>query len=139
MYAVHLTAIDKANNHKSSRKLVFYDDISRVSTLPNKVTRIETAAASTNYTWVIEDTNIIRAKWTERFINSRHDSNRWLTAVSSYPSIEDVYDDHHGKRTVDEVPNVHGLFKAQVSFSDSLLSVGPLGIFQLNSARRIVG
>ena len=109
MYAVHLIAVDKAENQKPSRKLVLFDNISRVSTLPNKVTRIETAAASTNYSWVIEDTNIIRAKWTERFRNSRHESNRWLTPVSSSPGIEDLYDDHHGKRTVDEVPNIYGL------------------------------
>lgn len=118
MYAVHLTATDKANNQQSSRRLVLYDNISQVSYLPNKITRIETASASTNYTWVSEDTNIILAKWTERFRNSRHDSNRWLTKVSPYPGIEDLYDDHRGKRTVDEVPNVSGL-----RFSKSTITI----------------
>ena len=118
MYAIHLTATDKANNQKSSRRLVLYDNISQVSYLPNKITRIETASASTNYTWVSEDTNIILAKWTERFRNSRHDSNRWLTKVSPYPGIEDLYDDHRGKRTIGEVPNVSGL-----CFSKSMFTI----------------
>lgn len=109
MYAVHFTTIDKATNHKTSRKLVFYDNLSHVSLLPSKVTRIDTASVATNYTWVTEDTNIILAKWTERFRNARHESNRWLTAVSPYTNIEDVYDDHHGRRTIEEVPNVYGL------------------------------
>ncbi|XP_078322971.1 uncharacterized protein LOC111122905 [Crassostrea virginica] len=117
LYAVHLTALDKAKNQKSSRRLVLYDNISRVSYLPNKVTRIETASASTNYTWVSEDTNIIRAKWTGRFRNIRHDSNRWLTKVSPYRGIEDLYDDHHGKRTIDEVPNISGCVDFLVSYN----------------------
>lgn len=109
MYAIHFTTIDKAKNHKTSRKLVLYDNLSHVSFLPTKVTRIDTASAATNYTWVNEDTNVILAKWTERFRNARHESNRWLTNVSPYTNIEDVYDDHHGRRTIKEVPNVYGL------------------------------
>lgn len=109
MYAIHFTALDKAKNHKTSRKLVLYDNQSYVSYLPTKVTRISSASAATNYTWVNEDTNIILVKWTDRFRNERHESNRWLTAVSPYTNIEDVYDDHHGRRTIEEVPNVYGL------------------------------
>lgn len=120
MYAIHFTTIDKANNHKTSRTLVLFDNLSHVSFLPTKVTRIDTASVATNYTWVNEDTNIILAKWTERFRNARHESNRWLTAVSPYTNIEDVYDDHHGRRTIEEVPNVYGLLSC---YQLSMLSV----------------
>lgn len=109
MYAIHFIAFDKAKNYKTSRKLVLYDNLSVISFLPTKVTRIDTASAATNYTWVHEDTNIILAKWTDRFRNEKHESNRWLEAVSPVEDIEDIYDDHHGKRTIDKVPNVHGM------------------------------
>lgn len=117
LYAIHFTTVDKAKNHKTSRKLVLYDNLSHVSFLPTKVTRIDTASAATNYTWVNEDTNIILAKWTERFRNARHESNRWLTTVSPYTNIEDVYDDHHGRRTIEEVPNVYGLLSVEKKVS----------------------
>lgn len=109
MYAIHFTAVDKAKNEKTSRKLVLFDAMSVVSFLPTKVTRIDTASAATNYTWVHENTNIILVKWTERFRNENHESRRWLEAVSPVKDIEDIYDDHHGKRTVDKVPNVYGM------------------------------
>lgn len=124
LYSIYFTAFDKADNYKTSRKLVLYDNISHVSFLPTKVTRIETASAATNYTWVNEDTNIVLAIWTERFQNARHELNRWLAAVSPSTNIEDVYDDHYGKRTIHEVPNVYGLLP--VTKSLHLIKRSPL-------------
>lgn len=123
LYAIHFTAIDKAENNKTSRKLVLYDNKSHVSFLPTKVTRIGTASAATNYTWVNEDTTIILAIWTDRFQNIDHEFNRWLTVVSPYKNIEDIYDDHHGRRTIEEVPNVYGLLSVmkQLYFIQRLL------------------
>lgn len=110
MYAVHFTAIDKAKNKKTSRKLVFYDNISQVSFLHKKVTRVETASANTNFTWISKDTNLVLVKWTQRFRNERHEQNMWLDDVQPAHGIENAYDDHHGSRTVDKVPNVYGKF-----------------------------
>jgi hypothetical protein len=108
MYAIHFAAVDKANNNKTYRKVVFYDNISQISFLHKKVTRVETASAKTNFTWIDRDTNLVQVQWTERFRNERHEQNMWLNDVLPAYGIGSTYDDHHGARTVDKVPNVHG-------------------------------
>lgn len=108
MYTVHFSAFDKAGNVKTSRKLILYDNLSIVTINNKRVTRVETASANTNFTWVSEDTTSVLVKWTGRFMNERHTHNMWLALVNPYHGIETAYDDHDGRRTVDEVPNVQG-------------------------------
>ncbi|XP_062616047.1 uncharacterized protein LOC134277752 [Saccostrea cucullata] len=117
MYAIHFTAVDKAGNSKTSRKLVFFDDISKVTFKNGKVSRVETATENTQFTWVIQDTNGVLVAWKDRFRNQRHENNRWLNAVKPYINIEDLYDDHTGKRSIKELPNVHGCVEFLVSFN----------------------
>lgn len=109
MYAIHLSAVDKAGNIKMSRKLVLYDNLSKVTFNVKRNTRVETASSQTNFTWVTKETNKIFVKWWGRFINHRHDNSRWLTKINPYPKIDRAYDDFDGRRTVDEVPNIQGI------------------------------
>lgn len=108
MFAIHFTAYDKAGNHKTSRKMILYDDQSVITQKPNKVTRIVTASSETSYVWVVQDTGTIVVRWTDRFINVRHENNRWLNKVNSHIAVEDKYDDHYGERQISEINNVHG-------------------------------
>lgn len=108
MFAIHFTAFDKAGNHKTSRKVILYDDQSVITQKPNKVTRIVTASSETSYVWVVQDTGTIVVRWTDRFINVRHENNRWLNKVNSHIAVEDKYDDHYGERQITEINNVHG-------------------------------
>lgn len=108
MFAIHFTAFDKAGNHKTSRKVILYDDQSVITLKPNKVTRIVTASSETSYLWVVQDTGTIIVRWTDRFMNVRHENNRWLNKVNSHIAVEDKYDDHYGERQITEINNVHG-------------------------------
>jgi hypothetical protein len=58
------------------------------------------STSETNYTWVVTDTSQLHVKWPGRFINERHDVNGWLEPVANHTSIETVYDDIFGRRTV---------------------------------------
>ena len=114
MFAIHFSAYDKAGNHKTSRKVLLYDNISEVTFKPDKVTRVVTASAETSYEWVVKDTRDVDIFWKDRFGNWRHESNRWLNMVTPNHAVESRYDDHYGERQVDEIPNVHGTNFGQI-------------------------
>lgn len=108
MFAIHFSAFDKAGNYKTSRKVLLYDNISEVTFKPGKVTRVITASSETNYEWVTKDTQYVDILWKDRFLNHRHEINRWLNKVKQNKAVESRYDDHYGERQVDLIPNVHG-------------------------------
>lgn len=112
LYSIHLTAYDKAGNHKTTRRLVLYDSNSHVSHNPHQNTRVETGSANTNYTWVVDNTTLINIKWTKRFRNALHDHNKWLNDVSPSPGISEVYDDYSGARSVKKIRNVYGEYSS---------------------------
>nr|XP_034301655.1 uncharacterized protein LOC105322112 [Crassostrea gigas] len=116
MFAIHFTAYDKAGNHKTSRKVILYDDQSVITQKPNKVTRVVTASSETSYVWVVQDTGTIVVRWTDRFINVRHENNRWLNKVNSHIAVEDKYDDHYGERQISEINNVHAIVDFKVAY-----------------------
>lgn len=109
MYAIHLSAVDKAGNIQTSRKLVLYDNLSKVTFNGERNTRVKTASSQTNFTWVTKNTNMIFVEWYGRFMNHRHDNLRWLTKINPFPKIGRAYDDFDGRRTVDEVQNIQGI------------------------------
>ncbi|XP_078334035.1 uncharacterized protein LOC111124258 [Crassostrea virginica] len=125
MFAIHFSAFDKAGNHKTSRKVLLYDNISEVTFKPDKVTRVVTASAETSYEWVVQDTRDVDIFWKDRFGNWRHESNRWLNKVTPHHAVESRYDDHYGERQVDEIPNVHACvdFKVAYNITDASGSV----------------
>ena len=111
MYSIHLSAIDKAGNHKTGRGLLFYDNISVIDKKAGKVTQCKTASKNTSYTWVVQNTNFMKIDWNDRFINQRHKHNLWLNKVETYaPPGDNVYEDIYGKRTNQAIKHIHGLF-----------------------------
>ena len=116
MFAIHFSAFDKAGNHKTSRKVLLYDNSSAVTFNPDKVTRVVTASAESSYEWVVEDTNEVDIFWKDRFRNRRHEDKGWLNKVKPHLAVDSKYDDHYGERQVDEIQNVHGMkaFLAQL-------------------------
>ena len=111
MFAIHFSAFDKAGNHKTSRKLLLYDNNSSVTFNPDtsRVTSVVTASPETSFKWVVKDTRDVDISWKDRFRNWRHESNRWLNKVTPHLAVESRYDDHYGERQVDAIPNVHGI------------------------------
>ncbi|KAK3101903.1 hypothetical protein FSP39_007221, partial [Pinctada imbricata] len=119
MYAVHLSAFDKAGNWKTGRKVFLFDDIAEVEIVdqPGKVTRVVTASQETNYLWVVEDTTVVKVQWTDRFRNARHEVGRWLNQIKAPSFMTDSrYDDNSGNRTINEINNVHAIVDFKVSY-----------------------
>nr|XP_034314147.1 uncharacterized protein LOC105348718 isoform X1 [Crassostrea gigas] len=117
MFAIHFSAYDKAGNYKTSRKVLLYDNISEVTFKPGKVTRVITASSETNYEWVTKDTQYVDILWKDRFLNHRHEINRWLNKVKLNKAVESRYDDHYGERQVDLIPNVHACVDFKVAYN----------------------
>jgi hypothetical protein len=56
----------------------------------------------------------LKVSWKNLFINERHKKHSWLSAVASLQKVDNVYDDHFGKRDVMEIPNAHGKTKSEI-------------------------
>lgn len=116
LYSIHLSAYDKAGNYRSARRLVLYDSQSHISHNPNKQTRADSGAKNTNYTWVVNNTSVIKIAWSGRFRNVLHDQNKWLNRMSPSHDISNLYDDFTGIITVKGTKNVYGEFVIQDFF-----------------------
>ena len=120
MYSIIFTAFDKAGNYKSTRSVFLFDDQSVVETTSGTRMIVTESTSETNYTWVVTDTSQLHVKWPGRFINERHDVNEWLEPVANHISIEAVYDDIFGRRTVQWYTNIKGI---HLMYASNLLSV----------------
>ena len=109
MYSIIFTAFDKAGNYKSTRSVFLFDDQSVVETTSGTRMIVTESTSETNYTWVVTDTSQLHVKWPGRFINERHVVNGWLEPVANHTSIETVYDDIFGRRTVQWYTNIKGI------------------------------
>ncbi|XP_078321865.1 uncharacterized protein LOC111103999 isoform X3 [Crassostrea virginica] len=117
LYSIHLSAYDKAGNYRSARRLVLYDSQSHISHNPNKQTRADSGAKNTNYTWVVNNTSVIKIAWSGRFRNVLHDQNKWLNRMSPSHDISNLYDDFTGIITVKGTKNVYGCVDFMVGYS----------------------
>jgi hypothetical protein len=120
MYSIIFTAFDKAGNYKSTRSVFLFDDQSVVETTSGTIMIVTESTSETNHTWVVTDTSQLHVKWPGRFINERHDVNEWLEPVANHTSIETVYDDIFGRRTVQWYTNIKGI---HLMHANNLLSV----------------
>ena len=114
MYSVIVVVYDKAGNFKSTRCLIFYDNQSKVDSKPDKRIIVTQTSKATNYTWVSVTDKTLKVSWKDLFINERHKKHSWLSAVASLQKVDNVYDDHFGKRDVMEIPNAHGKTKSEI-------------------------
>ncbi|XP_061176007.1 uncharacterized protein LOC133184958 [Saccostrea echinata] len=117
LFSIHLAAYDKAGNYKTTRRFVLYDSNSHVSHNPFRLTRVQTASEKTKYTWVVDDTKIVKVQWKKRFRNAVHDHNKWLNEISPSYGITENYDDYSGQRSVDKVKNMEGCVDFKVQFN----------------------
>ena len=113
MYSIHFSAFDKAGNYKTGRGLFLFDDISVVDKQGDNP-KCATASKDTLYKWVVQDTNIVKIVWPDRYSNVRHKQNMWLNKVNTFaPPDVSIYEDIYGNRTNVAIKNVHGRFSKQ--------------------------
>ncbi|VDI60122.1 Hypothetical predicted protein, partial [Mytilus galloprovincialis] len=116
LYSTTLIVYDKALNYKATRCVILYDNQSKVDIMAGKRTIVEQSSKDTNYTWISVSDKNLKVSWTDRFINFRHKQNHWLGSVGSLSDVVGEYDDHYGKRSVDEIPNAHGVVRFEVKY-----------------------
>lgn len=107
MYAVHLTAFDKAGNHKSARSFFLYDNNNIIDIYKGQIKVIK-AVQYLGKGWITYSDTFIDVNWKDKFIKTDHFKNNWLAKIKQAEHIETSYDDHNGKRNVTLVPNVKG-------------------------------
>ncbi|XP_062593097.1 uncharacterized protein LOC134254585 [Saccostrea cucullata] len=129
MYSLILNVVDKANNSEYARKLVLYDNTSSIS-IDNSSPMISTSAVKeTNYQWQNNLTNDISISWEGHFRNKFHENNKLLNQVTDFKHfdhdkgiqkiVHDVLDDNDGERTLNAIPNVHGIVKFEYAYGNA--------------------
>ncbi|XP_046581222.1 uncharacterized protein LOC124288736 [Haliotis rubra] len=107
VYEIVLTVYDKAGNHRNARRILMYDSNSTVTTQENTTLSVTTASSATS-SWQMTS-SAVTVDWTNRYINTKHDHNKWLGQIDTVTDVEAPYDDYEGDRTVDAIDNVQGI------------------------------
>lgn len=107
MYAVHLSAFDRAGNYKTTRAFFLYDT-NKLIDLDKGQIRVIKAVQYLGKDWITYSNPFIHIEWKNKFVKTDHFKNSWLAKIHPYYGIEASYDDHSGKRNVTMVPNVKG-------------------------------
>ncbi|XP_046575805.1 uncharacterized protein LOC124283822 [Haliotis rubra] len=115
IFSVEITAIDKARNLKSARRIMIHDGESHVGTKPNTVLRATSAAEISSWEWQWTSDSVT-IDWNHRYINTLHHSNNWLERVLPVPNIDVKYDDQGYSRGVDQIPNVQGIVAVKYAY-----------------------
>ncbi|OPL33283.1 hypothetical protein AM593_05274, partial [Mytilus galloprovincialis] len=128
MYAVHLSAFDRAGNYKTARSFFLYDT-NKIIDLDKGQIKVIKAVQYLGKDWITYSNPFIQVEWKKKFVKTDHFKNSWLAKIHSYFDIEASYDDNSGKRNVTMVPNVKGVVKFEIShnvYGTSLKSASPL-------------
>ncbi|XP_046571088.1 LOW QUALITY PROTEIN: uncharacterized protein LOC124279320 [Haliotis rubra] len=115
IFSVEITAIDKAGNFKSARRIMIHDGESQVETTPNTVLRAMSAAEISSWQWQWTSDSVT-IDWNHRYINTLHHRNKWLERVLPVPNIDEEYDDQGYSRGVDQIPNVQGIVAVKYAY-----------------------
>ncbi|XP_053393446.1 uncharacterized protein LOC123564849 [Mercenaria mercenaria] len=136
MYSVLVETRDIANNSRTSRRLVLFDDQSEITLNENLDGKlyVSSAVAETGYKWQTASEGediVIKVNWANHFVNKIHEDNMLLNAVASYPIqfkeiqddgllfsmkyVNDSLDDHEGHRTLDPITNYRGIVKFEMA------------------------
>ncbi|XP_067663316.1 uncharacterized protein [Haliotis asinina] len=114
VYSVVLSAYDTGGNFKSARRILLYDGTSSVTTQANTSLRVITASSASSQ-WQTTP-SAVTVGWTNRYINTVHYKNKWLSGVASLADIGSDYDDNEGDRGVDAINNVQGVTRFLSSY-----------------------
>lgn len=107
MYAVHLTAFDRAGNNKTARTFFLYDT-NKVIDLSKCQIKIIKAKQYFGKDWITYSNRFIDVDWKDKFVKTEHFKNNWLAKIKKASLVNTSYDDNSGKRNVSLVPNVKG-------------------------------
>ncbi|WAR05117.1 hypothetical protein MAR_020486 [Mya arenaria] len=118
-YAVELTAFDHAGNHKTARKLFFFDGNSDVSLNQSSLTRVLSANKGG---WINKDQEYIVVDWAYRFSNNRHHKLCWLCRFDHMSTVIPFeLDDTAGvsERTWERIPNIQGIVRFELAYLET--------------------
>lgn len=119
-YSIIFSAFDKAGNYELARRLMIFDSTSTVSTMSNTHLRV-TSAATPDYLWQQSLSSVV-ISWSGRYVNTVHNNNKWLNAVSTaYPDLKSSYDDSTGIRNTAAIDNVLGWYWDYILWIDQVL------------------
>ncbi|WAQ93644.1 hypothetical protein MAR_006115, partial [Mya arenaria] len=142
MYSVLLKVSDMANNSRTARRFVLYDDTSEISVSneSDKKLYISSAVEETGYTWQTpsaEEDNMVtvNVRWDGHFANKLHEGGKFLAEIEKFPVqfkdieddgilmslkfVADALDDDEGERTRKAIPNYHGIIRFEVAYEQS--------------------
>ncbi|XP_072048762.1 uncharacterized protein [Amphiura filiformis] len=115
VYSFILTADDNAGNHKKTRRFLFYDAGSSISTSSSSPIRISPVNGNN---WIVQTGSMqVTFTWGGHFKNVVHQSKHLLAAISDYTGIESAYDQDFGLKNRMEIPNSYGITSFRVEFS----------------------
>ncbi|XP_041351012.1 uncharacterized protein LOC121369995 [Gigantopelta aegis] len=114
IFAVVLSAFDKANNYEKARRIIIFDDSSEVSTKANTTLIVTSASTETDYIWQTT-ADSVTVTWIKRYLNAFHENNHMLDRVLP-EGISPEYDDKEGLRTINNITNKQGIVKFTTSF-----------------------
>ncbi|XP_063399976.1 uncharacterized protein LOC134684607 [Mytilus trossulus] len=121
VYSIHLSAFDNTNNaenignSRTARTLLFFDDQSAVDILDANPMECSQASKNSSFKWVVQDTSTVTITWTDHFINTRHETNKWLAIIEPY-TASTVYEEFDGDRTTAAIDNTQGIVQFEVGY-----------------------
>lgn len=105
-YSIEMIVYDFAGNHKATRRIVMFDDISSVELQGSPIYVRE---ADGNF-WINTFSESLELIWKGRFINKRHHSLGWLAEVKDVESVSQELDDNNrdSNRSIEAIHNING-------------------------------
>ncbi|XP_071082513.1 uncharacterized protein [Haliotis cracherodii] len=115
VYALVLTAYDKAKNRKSARRIFIYDEVSKVGVIHDTRLLVTSSASITTHRWQWNTTDV-SVDWEKRYINPLHYNNGWLKQAASTHDVTQDYDDNNHSRGIDAIDHVQGIVEYRAAF-----------------------
>ncbi|XP_046570898.1 uncharacterized protein LOC124279138 [Haliotis rubra] len=115
VYALVLTAYDKAENSKSARRIFIYDEVSNVDVVHGTRLLVTSSAPIARNRWQWNTTGV-SVDWEKRYINTLHLNNGWLKQVAPSHDVTSDYDDNNHSRGIDAIDHVQAIVEYRTAF-----------------------
>ncbi|XP_046570853.1 uncharacterized protein LOC124279103 [Haliotis rubra] len=115
VYALVLTAHDKAENSKSARRIFIYDKVSNVDVVHGTRLLVTSSAPITGHRWQWNTTGV-SVDWEKRYINTLHLNNGWLKQAALSHDVTPDYDDNNHSRGIDAIDHVQAIVEYCTAF-----------------------
>ncbi|XP_046356064.2 uncharacterized protein LOC124134978 [Haliotis rufescens] len=112
LYAVILEVHDTAGNIQNVRRLVLYDNSSKLMIIPSQPLQVVSATKKSSYKW---QTNLgpVCVDWKGRYYNDEMRANNPLDPVRPQVEVSPEYDQTSGTLPISGTPNVDGIVEAK--------------------------